>query len=250
MKNNSKLIWRGATTSVILLTLGFSVSSLSGDVVVAKYQFDGGSAISTDTDSFTLAGDYSISSVSQPNLTNGQQPMGYDVDDENVYFFSGGTADSLANSITYNDFHSFTLETGGNFVSLDSLDFDQGFVSTHPTLSFSVAVLSSFDGFATAGTVLDSFTISDSSFENGGSAIESRTIDLSGITELQNVSTDIEFRIYFYDNSSANDRSHTIDNITLTASSVVIPEPSSMALIFAVVSFGSTLLMRRGKRNA
>ncbi|WPJ97242.1 hypothetical protein SH580_05915 [Coraliomargarita algicola] len=250
--NSDLLNRRGLSAFAAILSLGVLASGASASVVVADYDFSGGSAASGDTDSFTTAGDY-IGTVS-PNTST---YSGISSGSNNAFFFSFQTEGSLSNAITANDYHSFTLdvETGGATVSLDSLEFDQAFWNTHPTLTFSVSVLSSFDGFATAGDLLGTYTIDGADYDSGsGSDLDVSTtvaqfIDLSGITEFQELSSDVEFRFYFYDTSSATDRTHRIDNVVLTASSV-IPEPSSFALVLAFASMGASVFLKRGSRNA
>lgn len=238
---------RGLSAFAAILSIGAFSSSASADVVIADYDFTGGSAASGDTDSFTAAGDY-IGTVS-PNTST---YSGISSGSNNAYFFSFQTADSLSNAITANDYQSFTLdlESTGATVSLDTLTFDQAWWNTDTTLDFGVSVLigTSAADFDEASDSIFDFTIDGAGYTNGANASVAQNVDLSGIVALQNLSSDVEVRFYFYDNSSATDRTHRIDNITLTASSV-IPEPSSVALVFACVSLGATACMRRGKRN-
>lgn len=237
---------RGLSAFVALLSIGALVNSSSASTVVAEYSFDGGSISSSDTETATIAGDY-VATVA-PNTTS---YSGTSSSSDNAFFFSFQTAANLNDAISSNDYQSFSLdvETAGATVSLESLDFDQGWWNTAASLDFSVSVLSSFDGFATAGELLGTYTIDGATTTDANTTV-AQSINLAGLTEFQNLTSDVEFRFYFYDNSSATDRTHRIDNISLTASSVVIPEPSSMAFVFALVSLGSAVSLRRKQKNS
>jgi hypothetical protein len=245
-RTNSTIIHlRGLSSFAAILSIGALASDVSASTIVAEYDFTGGSAASTDVDGSTFAEDY-IATVAPNTVTY----SGISTGSDNAFFFSFQTASDLDNAIAEDDYHSFALdlETSGATVSLESLDFDQGFWNTNTTLDFSVSIFSSVDGFATDGELLGSYTIDGGLYENGVDATVARSVNLTGITELQDVSSDVEFRIYFYDNSSATDRTHRIDNVVLTASTV-IPEPSSVALLLGVASLGSAVFMRRRKRT-
>lgn len=235
---------RGLSAFAAILSLGTMTSSASADVVVAEYNFDSGSAVSVDADTFTSAGSY----VATVPATG----SGISSSSSNAYFFPNATGANLTEAISGDDYHAFALdlETSGAVVSLQSLDFKQEFWNTNTTLSFSVSVFigTSADDFDEASDSLVDFTILGSDYTNGQNAVVARTVALSGIPELQGLSSDLEVRFYFYDDSGASDRTHRLDDITLNASSV-IPEASSFALALALASVGSTVILRRGRRN-
>ncbi|MGE9271485.1 MAG: hypothetical protein ACQKBU_11835 [Verrucomicrobiales bacterium] len=245
----STLTNRRASLAMIL-AMGAVSSGVSSAAVVAEYDFSGGSAASSATGASVVGEDY-IATVS-PNTPS---YSGISTSSENAFFFSFQTADNLTNAIADNDYHSFTLdvESTGATVSLASLDFDQGFWNTNTTLDFSVSVFvgttdAYFDSISASDSIVD-FTIAGSDYTNGENAEVSRSVNLSGITELQDLTSDAEIRFYFYDDSSATDRTHRLDNIVLTASTV-IPEPASAALGFALATLGSVVFLKRGRRNA
>tara|TARA_R100000027_G_scaffold13062_1_gene9337 strand:- start:12237 stop:12998 length:762 start_codon:yes stop_codon:yes gene_type:complete len=240
----------GLTAFAVFSSFGALANSASASTVVAEYEFTGGSAASSATDPSATGENY-IATVAPNTATY----SGISVSSSNAYFFSFETTDHLTDAIASNDYHSFTLdvESTGATVSLESLDFAQEFWNTHTTLDFSVSVfIGTTDAYFDSITASDSivnYTINGSDYANGDNALENRSVDLSVITDLQNLTSDAEIRFYFYDNSSATDRTHRLDNIVLSASSV-IPEPSSAAVIFAFVALGSAVFLKRGKRNA
>ncbi|MBT62283.1 MAG: hypothetical protein CML13_03630 [Puniceicoccaceae bacterium] len=228
-----------------LVSLGLMASCASASSVVADYSFDGGSASSSDTESSTIAGNY--------DATIPAAGSGISSSSNSAFFFPYATGSNLTEALSGDDYQTFTLdlETSGATISLESLTFDQEYWNTNTALDFSVSVFigTSASDFDDASDSIADFTILGSEYTNGNTATASRTVALSGITELQNLSTDTEVRFYFYDGSAASDRTHRLDNITLTASSV-IPEPSSMALIFALATLGTTISLKRKPRNA
>lgn len=226
----------------VVLSLG-AVASNSSAVVLANYEFAGGSALSTDTEPVTTAEDY-LATIA-PNTST---YSGISSSSANAFFFSFQTAGDLVGSIAENDYHTFTLETNGATVNLDALNFSQEFWNTATTLTFSVSVLSSFDGFATPGLNLGNFSIAGSGYTNGDTAAVARSIDLSSIAQFQGLTSNVDFRFYFYDNSSATDRTHRLDNIVLNGTVTPVPEPSSQALV--IVAIGAVTLVRYRRKAA
>jgi hypothetical protein len=244
--NTPHINCRGISAFAALLSLGAIASSASASIVVAEYEFTAASTSSIDSDSLTTAGEYDATIYSSGSGISGSS--------ESAYFFPDDTESSLANAISVGGYQSFTLdlETSGATISLESLYFDQEFWNTASSLTTSVSIFigTSETDFDEVSDALATFTIDGADYTDGSTAVvEDQYIDLSGITELQDLTTNLEVRLYFYDNSTADNRTQRIDNIVLTASSV-IPEPASLALLFSLASFGTTIFMRRGKRTA
>lgn len=190
--------------------------------------------------------------------------------------------DGRANALTVGDYFalSVTVEAGSTF-SFGTLDINLRRSALNAPMNFEWQF--SFDDFATSGTTItptgpvwtqlgwtgDTFTyfgrqptntkyLSDDAFlymterVDGLEGAPMPTIDLSGISELQNVSegTTLSFRLYGWGNASTNPGSNTVatryDGMVLGATP--IPEPSTYALLFGVVALGAAFVVRRRKR--
>ncbi len=221
--------------------LGLSCSFPTYAAVLADYPFTGNSPASVDTEPLTDAtnvifGAFSGGAGSQTITSNELRVP------TNATGDVGADSDTLAEALALGNYVTFTIETKGNTVSFSELTFDHSFVNALVGTSSSIAVMSSATGFSN-GDELAVYTFTGNV---GNSGPLTRTIDLSSEISLQNVTTDVEFRLYFYDNSDTGARYTAVDNIVLEGSAV--PEPAGAGLLAAGV--GVVTLWRRRRMRA
>lgn len=198
--------------------------SLSHAATLAEYLFTGGVATSSDADPSTTASNFGLtasgSSISAAS--------------NNLFLRSNATSSStLAESITNNTFFSFTLTPGGGVqLNLQTLRLNHGASNSDTDASFftNLAVLSSVGGFTESSPVLATFT-KEVPINNGGAGItDPQVIDLTTFgSTFTNLTAPVEFRFYFYDSVSFNNKIHRLDTVQLEGT--VIPESSSVALV-------------------
>ena len=219
---------------ILSLLLG-SISGLNAQLLVFDFNGYGGGA----TASGTLASNLSGGTIS---LGGGVSAFG----DSNIFAADGFKETSLGgagnNAITRNDFFSFSLSPDTGFaLDIDSINYfitrDNAAPNTGPT---DFAVFTSVTGF-TSGDELDTFSVPGASL--------SGTVDLSGVTALDNITGPVEIRFYGWngDNSAFAGFGDTTGN-DLVLNGNVIPEPSTYALIFGGLALGVVFLKR--KRDA
>ena len=193
---------------------------------IASYDFAGGSRASLDTEALTTATDWVTTAGDVSSLTG------------TAYANASVAADSLAASITGDDYHSFTVEANGNTLNLENLTFNHSFTNGWPSFTFDVYVMTSATGF-TDGDEIATFGFAG----DGNHGPIARTVDLSG-SEFQGLTSDFETRFYFVDTSTSNQRLHRLDDVKLNAVVAVVPEPSTFALA-ALGLLGCVLRRRR-----
>lgn len=205
--------------------------------VLAVYSFEANSAASSDAQPDTGADDLAFGP-----FTGGTFEAGTAIASNalrlgtNTTGTSAGDSDTLAESLSLGNYVSVTLKPNANSVSLSSLTFDHAFVNGAGTTS-NVSVFTNLMGFA-EGDVLDTFTFTT---VTGDTAVTERTVDLAtGLPELQGVTTDIELRLYFWDNSDTGSRLTVIDDLQLNGT--VVPEPGSVSLLLVAAGL---ILSRR-----
>lgn len=236
MKFHTILLAAAATALI-----GHSVQA----AVIASYQFNSGAVTATTADVDLTAGSFAFATGFTTNT-------GFSGTGGNAFARVNATAAStLANAITDNDFITVTITPdSGLALNLTSLTVDLGYsldgaaVPSGIGVTLNTSVFSSVDGF-TAPSVLGTKTYTAASQGPTGTFYENLNIDLSGAS-YQNLSAPLEFRIYFYDSTSAISQPiHRIDNFTLNGSvDTLIPEPSAAAL----GGLGLLFLLRRRRR--
>lgn len=156
----------------------------------------------------------------------------------------GGTGFDQASfnaAFTGQDYIAFSITaTAGYALNLTSLDYLAGKASG--TTSFSAFLTSDRTGFSSTDA-LDTYTFTTSS-------PTLRSITLSGITSLQNITGTIEFRLYGV--SSSTDtfriRSNAGGDLTIKGTATAVPEPATTGVLAGIVIFLGVIIARR--RNA
>jgi len=152
---------------------------------------------------------------------------------------------SLASAIDTNDYISFTLTSKtGYSINISSISFNSG-VGTAVT-NFNGALMSSATGFSVNNT-LHTYSFSTAGAPN-------QSITLSSITNLQNISGTIEFRLYGWRDTSGTStfgiRNLSGNDLVIngTTSLAPVPEPSTYTAILGGVALVSVVAVRRRKR--
>ncbi len=188
---------------------------------------------------YTGATTFAISGVSDFDANSGNTRPGY-------FVRAIATATSEGGAVSDNDYIEFVLTPDTlvemNFTSL-SFDFFMQNVSGSGSATQSLFLRSSLDGFAsTVGT------ISRTQLANSGNTSwtdSTRTFDLSAPL-YQAVDQAVAFRLFFYRSTAAGIQEGTItrlDNFSFNGSTVVIPEPSTYALLG--LGLGALIWLRR-----
>lgn len=149
----------------------------------------------------------------------------------NTFAMRNANETSLANAIANDRYLSFELEASDGY----HIDFDDVFfrysMQNSATTPREISLFSSVTGF-TASDAISSFQIS-------GVNQAPAAIDLSGITELQGV-TSVEFRMYMWNAPGAFDQSglgHSFNStghgndIVFSGTVSLIPEPGTIGLL-------------------
>jgi len=208
MKQN--IIYRTLLKAGLPLAVALTAPTLThGQTTVAEYTFDTNFqstiAQSTDLDPNSTATDFDVHYVATAF------DSGMSVTSHTAFAYSDDTANTLAGAIAGNHYFSFTVTPHSGQLNLNKLSFDTVYNGPAAAAAVNVhyVVQSSADGF---GSNIADFTESYQTTWNW----TSRTVDLSGAS-FQNIGSEVEFRIYIYDNSNTNERIVRLDNLALTA---------------------------------
>lgn len=203
-------------------------------VILASYDFTGGSLASTDTETTTTATSITnAAGISSTTLTSDLLRIG---GFQTTGQYNATTLDNaMANAITNNIYVSFTVSIGASEVDLTSIDFDYTPING---FDFAFGVFSSLTGFTAGNELAGIFSDTIPAAPQPGL---SGPIDLTGYSALQNLTnTSVEFRLYFNDNSTSDTRYRDVDHVSLEGV-VAVPEPASALL----GGLGALLLLRR-----
>lgn len=233
MKTTKKLLI--AATTLIAAPL-----SSHAAVVISQYNFTGNSAASSDSEPLTSTSD----------ITQGAGITGTIFASDRMEVRGNQTTATNGNNtlasqqppaITADDYITFTVTVPvGQVMSLTSLDYKW---ATQNAYRQSFGIYSDKTGF-TYANILDGIHASGGSGTGGSmTAFTSRSIDLSGIASLQDLTdTTVEFRFYItHPQSSSNLRAWAFDDIELNGTVEVIPEPRAALL----GGLGLLMLLRR-----
>jgi len=192
--------------------------------VIASYGFND-TASSSDLQANTLAGTFSNGPGVNPFTYSGLGTPPKSADLNNSSFYQT----TRTGAIAQDDYLTF------------SVDVDSGYTVSFASLSFytlrdatggagapdSYSVFTSQDGFASSvGTDIGGIVATT------GTTFTQHTLDLSGFSNLQAVTTATEFRIYMWTTNGiggASERQFRLDEVALDGT--VIPEPAVIGLV-------------------
>ena len=212
--------------------LAFHAGSASAATIVS-YDFTGGSASQTGgiaTGSDTTVGGFTSGNNGGTGISGSSEVLFARTNSTGA---STADGDSLADAIANDTYWTFTVtNTTGGDLDLGTLTFNYWATSGFGT--FTTYVMSDVDGF-TDGDEIGSGSI-DAPAVNSAALQELQTIDISSLGTLADTDS-IEFRLYIVDASTANNRIHRIDDVTVNE----VPEPGSLALL----AIGGLCMVRR-----
>lgn len=193
------------------------VSADIGAARVAEYRFLSGSAVSTDVEPLTTASDYA------PHGGGGISST-----EENRYFLTQDVGGStLSAAIAAGDYDSITLSITNDY-SFTPDQFIYDYIMQNGYMTFTTYLLfdDEGDGFDVGDEMGHVDLVADPMGVNLRKTANS--IDLTSIGTL-NVST-FELRLYYTDNSTADNRIHRVDNIYLYGTLRSVPSGTLILL--------------------
>jgi hypothetical protein len=136
---------------------------------------------------------------------------------------------SLSNALLNNDYLAFSISP------LQSLNFEQVsfVVKTATSAAFNYSLFSSATGFEIANALF-------SNNNAGVTLLQTNVVDLTGFSQLQNVSSELEFRLYGFRTaagSTAFEFANGGGTVDVGIYATAVPEPSTFALL--AVALGS-----------
>ena len=196
----------------------------------------------SDIDANVLAsGLHSAVMARGPGIPNPSPPATY----ADTFAAVGWDLLSLAEAISENQYFSITIMPEiGSSIDFSSLIFNwkEQNLSNSPAMTY--AVFAGPVGFA----VSDAIAVVDYTPSFAGEVLSSGTIDLSTYSALQGVTSAVEFRVYGWGCAAYNGTGGFTGTSAFSVEGTVqaIPEPSSLALLFAFIAGGIALWFLHG----
>jgi hypothetical protein len=213
-------------------SLVFITGAAARGAVVASYNFNSGSAASSDTDPNSTALNVSLVDGTPHEASIGHADSGLGGSYGQIFVYAGATGSDQTAAVADDDYFTFTINAAvGKVLNLSSLTFDLGgsAPSTDGTFTDTVYVQESVDGIGSPSDVLASRTRLVGN-TNGFAVLSAATpIDLTA-ARFQGL-TSITFHFSFSDNSSNAGSIDRFDNLILngtTAAAVVVPTPAAL----------------------
>ena len=136
----------------------------------------------------------------------------------------------LPNAIIANDYMTFTVTPdAGYMMNLTSLTLKAGYSNSRANTKKVLvqSVLSNIDGFTDADLLGQIATDGSSALDSSGDLVyEDLVIDLSALSQFQNITSATEFRIYIHDDTNFG-INHRIDDLVLSGAIDLIPVPNA-----------------------
>jgi hypothetical protein len=210
---------------LLLALVCLSITTISSHAqILVNYNFG------ADLNPSTMAANASGSAITATWTNNMANAWGRSGTAQNLFVRSDATPASF-DSTKYFEF-TITPNSGYQF-DLTQLSFNYGAQRENdvPFYNTTIVLRSSVDTFG-SDIVSNPDPIFASSNVNSNTTPNSATLDLTGAS-FQNLTTATTFRIYVFDNSNTNQNITRLDDIEITGSVSVIPEPSTIALLLA-----------------
>ena len=225
----------------------FGVSSLSASSIIASYEFTDGSAAATASDSDITASDFTLGA----GLTEGISSSSDSIFVRSTETF--GSMLSFTNARDNDDYFTVTF-TAGTDISMDltTFSYDYGYTSatgSKELKSYVTTSINNHESFFTAGganaiSTVNTTVTSTATFPNALS-LDLTHADLNGA--YQNITTSIEFRIYFSDDHNNSQTIHRLDNVQLSGTLSAVPESQAFALLGGLMAIGFVAVRRPRK---
>lgn len=232
--------------AIALVAALASVSLLHGQQVVAKYDFaNTGTQNSIADVDLATASALNLSAAGGRVATAGPDTVAgsYAKTQQSPNVIPGSLTEALSTA-HYLGF-TVTPDTALNVLSLDFyFTVSNATTSVDPYTGY-WGVFTSETGWNEANLIQSGSLSRAKSTGVGATWGPVSSVDLSGISALQNLSTAVEIRIYYWDNSTTATSNLVVrfDDIALTAAA--IPEPGTYAALFGVAALGLALWRRR-----
>lgn len=225
---------------VAAAALCFAPLSTSQATVVARYDFAGSSSNSSDTDASTASSLGTVGlGVPYINPTAGFPGPSITITADNIPT-SGSNPPTAASPGETTGYFVFTLNPVAGFAyDFTTLTFDISNGTANTSAAFVLSLQTSANGYQNAAT---------SNVISGQNNFTAVTFDLSSIPT---TSTATEFRLLVRDNSISPSAGVLLDNITLNANVLAIPEPATWQLLaVAAAGTAASAARRRGRNGA
>ncbi len=203
------------------------VAGTASAATIASWDFLGATGLEATSDG-TMAGN-----MEQSVLSHG---AGLGFSTANADSFNGtGFLATLAAAIAADDYFTFSLEASSIYaISISSIDFNLDASGSGPQ---SWALFSSATGFDEVDALNNWVSVGPSS----------QTATLSGVPELQDVSSLIEFRVYGYEAAlQSGTGSFEGAGNDVQVNGAIIPEPATMGLL----GLGALVMALRRKKQS
>lgn len=192
---------------------------------VAHYPFTGSSPASFDPDPLSVASNLSSTGLGLMTYsTSGSPPPALQV-----------SANDTPSSFNSSRYLSFTVTANpGYALNLDEFRFDVARVYTTGGFTVNYEVRSSVDGF-TAAFLSGTVTTASGVWGNVYTTLGPAFVNLGSV----------EFRLYLWDSNNSVNNYILLDNITVVGTTVVIPEPPTLAAALLLGGLGLLRVVRR-----
>jgi len=211
--------------------------------ILAGYNFNGGNGSVTTLETNVTADNFAphggLNNVARPVIYGNSGTNGWIGAPSSEAIGSSGAIGTPEQSLAMNDYFFFKVTPASGFaLNLTQMKFSTAFYSSATfNLTGWYFVRSSRDNFT---TTIGSVSFQESHVNSTNPLFTEHVLDLSGAA-YQNITSDVTFRIYLYDNSNSDSRWLAIDDVMVEGTVSQVPEAASLALLLP----GLAMLSRR-----
>ncbi|MBX3741997.1 MAG: hypothetical protein KF712_13455 [Akkermansiaceae bacterium] len=227
----------------LIICLAAAVAVPSHAAILAAYDFNDGNGSPTSSESGVTADAFvphgGLNNVARPVIYGNSGGNGWIGAPSSEAVGSGTVVGTPEASIAANDYFSFRVSPASGFaLSLTQLKFSTAFYSGGTfNLTGWYFVRSSRDNYT---TTIGGTSFPETHVNSLNPTFNEHILDLSGVA-YQDLTSDVTFRIYLYDNSNSETRWLAVDNVILEGTVTTIPETSGLAFLLP----GLALLARK-----